>query len=86
MDISKNHASKYALAELSHNTSHHICIKNEKLIDREGHYIKRRTREDLEVEKQNSHACYQSHKNLRQGSLELGIGSPLKCFSDEWLP
>jgi hypothetical protein len=85
MDISKNLASKAALAELSHNTCHHICIENEKLVAREEHYIKRRTREALEIEKQNSHACCQSHKNLRQGSLELGIGSPLKCFSDEWL-
>jgi len=50
MDISKNHASKSALAELSHDTSHHICIEYAKLVAREEHYIKRSTRGALETE------------------------------------
>jgi hypothetical protein len=50
MDISKKLASKSALAKHSHNTSHHICIENAKLVAREEHYIKRKTREALEIE------------------------------------
>ena len=50
-DIIHNRTKKSALAEHSHNTSHHICMEKASLIAKEDHYYKRRVREALEIEK-----------------------------------
>ena len=41
LDITRDRASKSALAEHSHNSSHHVCIENAKLLMREENYLKR---------------------------------------------
>ena len=51
VDIHHNRIKNSAIAEHCHNTNHHICIKNTKVLATIPHYYKRKIREVLEIEK-----------------------------------
>ena len=51
LDITRDRASKSALAEHSHNSSHHVCIENVKILTREEHYLKTWVKEAMEIDK-----------------------------------
>ena len=50
-DISKNRSEKSGLAEHACSSSHYICIEQARLIHKEDHYLKRRVKEAIEIEK-----------------------------------
>jgi hypothetical protein len=45
-----NRIKKSTLAEHSHNTGHHICVEDAKIIARMDHYGKRKIHEAMEIE------------------------------------
>jgi len=49
-DLRHNRINKSALAEHSHNTGHHICVEDTKIISRMHHYGKRKICEAMEIE------------------------------------
>ena len=44
LDITRDRSNKSSLVEHSHNSSHHVCIENAKLLTREENYLKRRVK------------------------------------------
>jgi len=44
-------SEKSGLAEHACSSSHYICIEQAKLIHKEDHYLKRRVKESIEIEK-----------------------------------
>ena len=50
-NIMHDRHKKSALAEHTHHSRHHILIEETKLITREDHYKRRKTREAIEIEK-----------------------------------
>ena len=49
-DLMLNRIQKYALAEHSSKTNHHICLENANIIARVDHYRRRKLVEALEIE------------------------------------
>lgn len=50
-DITRNRFDKLGLAEHACSSSHYICMEQAKLIHKEDHYLKRRIKEAIEIEK-----------------------------------
>ena len=50
-NIMKDKADKSSLIKHCHNSDHHICIENAKLIMKEEHYLKRKVKEVVKIEK-----------------------------------
>jgi len=50
-DITRNRSEKSGLAEHACSSSHYICMEQAKLIHKEDHYLKRRVKEAIEIEK-----------------------------------
>jgi len=50
-DISRNITSKSTLVEHAFSSSHYICMEETKLIIKEKHYLKRKIKEVIEIEK-----------------------------------
>lgn len=50
-DIIQKHSKKYALAEHSNITNHHICLEDANVIINMDHYTKRRVKEVIEIKK-----------------------------------
>ena len=50
-DLRRERSSKSALAEHVHSSSHYICIEDVKLVRKEDHYLKRKIKEAIEIEK-----------------------------------
>ena len=50
-DISRNRTEKFALVDHAFSSSHYIRMEDAKLISKEDHYLKRKIREAIEIEK-----------------------------------
>ena len=53
-DLRRERTSKSALVEHVHSSSHYICIEDVKLVKKEDHYLKRKIKEAIEIEKRNN--------------------------------
>ena len=51
LDITRDRANKSSLTKHSHNSSHHICIENDKLLTKEENHLERWVKEDVEFDK-----------------------------------
>ena len=69
-DLRHNRSKKSALVEHAFITGHHICLENAKVIAREDNLVRRKIRENIEI-------------NLNENCVNMDDGTKI---SDSWKP